>query len=162
MMEVFIAFTTDDDFSVLESTLESWAKLVGEDNVIATQCDRRGKFQIDRRIVAEEKSTGPYYILADLGCVMDQENMACASRRMKFVDDSVGMIGLRPDPMDAMAEINNPEGVRICKKGAVQKWLAQSTDDYNAEHAASVKLESNVVFWPDVRYMTIRQPQTIN
>lgn len=161
-MEVFIAFTTDDDFSVLESTLESWAQLVGEENVMPIQCDRRGKFQIDRRVVAEEKSTGPFYILADLGCVMNQENLDCLTRRMKLVPDAVGMIGLYPEPMDATAQIENPEGVRICRKGAVQKWLTQTSDDYNAEHVAAMQMESNVVFWPDVRYIAIKQPQRIN
>src|SRR5882724_2434202 len=72
IMEVFIGFTKDDDFTLLQQTLERWDACANV-NLAAIQCDVK-KFEIARRVAADNMAKCNHYILADLGCVLDSWN----------------------------------------------------------------------------------------
>jgi hypothetical protein len=52
-----------------------------------------------------------------------------------------------------------PTGVRICRKGAVEKWLPNQSGTYDKEHVESVKLAGGTVgLCPDIYYKNLRLP----
>ena len=153
-MEVFICFTKDDDFTLLQRTLERWDACTNV-HIAAIQCDPK-KFEISRRVAADKMAKCDYYILADLGCVLDSWNaLDGIEERLSGMEE--GLIGLRlyqTQPGAAVPhEQGYPTGVRICRKNAVEKWLPKSTDTYDQEHVESVRLAGGTVgFCPDIFY----------
>jgi hypothetical protein len=158
-MEVFIGFTKDDDFTLLQQTLERWDACENV-TIAAIQCDPK-KFEIARRVAADNMAKCNYYILADLGCVLvDWKALADIEERLSGKDEA--LIGLAIKKLftaeDAKdAEKNNgqepPTGVRICRKNAVEKWLPKVTGTYDREHVESVKLAGGLVgICPDIFY----------
>lgn len=157
-MEVFIGYTKDDDFNLLRQTLERWDACM---NVVvsAIQCDRN-KFEIARRVAADGMAKGKYYILADLGCVLeDWKALDEIEDRLNGSEEC--LIGLEYSGKTCLPDnLQYPKGVRICRKGAVEKWLPKVTESYNEEHAESVKLSGGTVaLCPDIFYKRL-QPAT--
>jgi len=161
IMEVFIGFTKDDDFTLLQQTLERWDACANV-NLAAIQCDVK-KFEIARRVAADNMAKCNHYILADLGCVLDSWN-ALEGIEERLAGMGETLIGLAEvfsakDAKDAeksqkpKAKSDWPTGVRICRKGAVEKWLPKQTATYDQEHVQSVKLAGGAVgLCPDIFY----------
>ncbi len=147
-MEVFIGFTKDDDFNLLQQTLESWDACANV-HLAAVQCDPK-KFEIARRVAADNMAKCDYYILADLGCVLDNlEALEGIEERLAGMNEA--LIGLFAAGGDCAPQ--SPTGVRICRKNAVEKWLPKTTDTYDREHVESVKLAGGLVgLCPDILY----------
>lgn len=169
-MEVFIGFTKDDDFTLLQATLERWDACANV-QLAAIECDPK-KFEIARRVAADNMAKMQYYILADLGCVLeDWKALEGIEERLGEMDE--GLIGLATkepftteDAEDAEKAIKNgasviqsikfPTGVRICRKGAVEKWVPNVSGSYDQEHVESVKLTGGSVWLcPDIFYTRI-------
>jgi len=152
VMEVFICFTKDDDFTLLQRTLERWDACTNV-HLAAIQCDAK-KFEIARRVAADKMAKCDYYILADLGCVLDSWNaLDGIEERLNGMEE--GLIGLEyvGGKTCLPQEFLYPTGVRICRKNAVEKWLPKSTDTYDQEHVESVKLAGGTVgLCPDIFY----------
>ncbi len=151
-MEVFIGFTKDDDFTLLQATLERWDACANVE-VAAIQCDPK-KFEIARRVAADNMAKAEFYILADLGCVLEdwealegiEERLAGMNEALIGIENSRGKTYL-PD------KCHYPTGVRICRKGAVEKWLPKATDTYDKEHVESAGLAGGSVgLCPDILY----------
>lgn len=140
-MEVFIAFSSDDDAQVLKHTMIAWAEC--EDCEPVGIQTAPGKYELQRRIVADQMAQEKWYIIADLGCVPESPSLL-SDVRSRLADD-VAIYGLGTD--------DPPSGVRICQKGAVRKWLEKKSNSYDAEHAESAKLAGKrVEIWPDIIY----------
>jgi hypothetical protein len=151
-MEVFIGFTKDDDFTLLQQTLERWDACENV-TIAAIQCDPK-KFEIARRVAADNMAKCNYYILADLGCVLvDWKALADIEERLSGKDEA--LIGLEyiGGKTCLPEEFHYPTGVRICRKNAVKKWLPKVTGTYDREHVESVKLAGGSVgICPDIFY----------
>ena len=109
----------------MEHTLNAWEQVeyAFPVNVIQLPEDR---FEIKRRVLADEKAEDSHYILADVGCVPE---------------DGRALLGIMGGikPTDGMLEFSPAGAIRVCRKGVVHKWPAQETKDYNKEHALAVK-----------------------
>ena len=127
-MEVFLAFCDLNDVPLLEKTADAWEEAGFEP--VGLQIKNRRKFEMFRRIVADEKAEGTEYLLADLGCVIHDP----ADKEKLVLGKNVGMAGLKGG-----FESLIPCGVRLCSKGAVRKWEPQITDTYDVEHARAIK-----------------------
>jgi hypothetical protein len=149
-MEVFVAYTKDDDFNALKQTLEYWGRVPGVEPAMIQF--PRAKYEIGRRVAADNLSTDQYYILADLGCILNSEaDMKRIEERLK--DEDAALIGLSNIAGNILLPDPPPAGVRICRKGAVEKWLPKVTVHYNQEHRDSVRLsQQKVTTWHDIFY----------
>lgn len=151
-VEVFIGFTKDDDFTLLQQTLERWDACENV-QLAAIQCDVK-KFEIARRVAADKMAKCNYYILADLGCVLDSWN-ALEGIEEKLEEHNEGLIGLENAGGKTCLpkEFQYPKGVRFCRKGAVEKWLPNVSGTYDQEHVESVVLAGGTVgLCPDIFY----------
>ena len=164
-IEVFIGFTKDDDFTLLKQTLEAWAALVGPEHISAVQCNPK-KFETARRVAADNMAKGDHYLLVDLGCVpTGSTDIDMMLERMEQ-DDGLAIGGLSLST-GRSADVTQPipTGVRMCRKGAVTKWLPKQTDSYDKEHAQSAWISRTnrisddpvTVVWPDLYYTHIRK-----
>ncbi len=160
-MEVFIGFTKDDDFTLLQATLERWDACANVE-VAAIQCDPK-KFEIARRVAADNMAKAEFYILADLGCVLDSpEALEGIEERAAGMNEAlIGLAIKQPvtytpkngPVFHARFPDEYPTGVRICRKGAVEKWLPNQSGKYDQEHVESVKLAGGSVgLCPDILY----------
>jgi len=155
VIEVFIGFTKDDDFTLLQKTLERWDACANV-HLAAIQCDPK-KFEIARRVAADSMAKCNFYILADLGCVLEDWN-ALEGIEETLQDKEEALIGLAAVPHQQGA----PTGVRICRKGAVEKWLPKSTDTYDQEHVESIRLAGGTVgLCPDIFYKRLQAEPVI-
>lgn len=168
-MEVIIGFTKDDDFTLLRETLESWDACA---DVIAIECNPK-KYEIARRVAADKMAKGKFYFLADIGCTpFDQDSL----RRLRDLPPDVAIMGLTPfdagyrpckivgtvigtcpsgcDYCDYIRELSNaPTGVRLIRKGAIEKWPLKTTITYDKEHADAARLaQFNVALCQDILY----------
>lgn len=87
-----------------------------------------GKFEIQRRVVADNLAKGRFYILADLGCVPDD------APNPDFMEPVDGIVGFSPGVGGV------PTGARIIQKGAVTRWPQKSTPSYDKEHVVAMEL----------------------
>ena len=141
-MDVFLAYTPDDEFELLKATMEAWAECDGA-NVSAIFISKKSKFELLRRITADNLSSEKFYILADLGCVPSGTDTVRLVRSK--ISDDHGLVGLKSEDSEVKTV---PEGVRICQKGAISRWATPKTGDYNFEHMASaLKVGKKVEVW---------------
>lgn len=157
-MEVFIGFTKDDDFTLLQATLERWDACVNV-KLAAIQCDPK-KFEIARRVAADNMAKGDYYILADLGYVLEDWKVLEGIEE-RLGDREEGLIGLENSRGKTCLpeEFQYPTGVRICRKGAVEKWVPNVSGTYDREHVESVRLAGGSVgLCPDILYKKLEPP----
>jgi hypothetical protein len=148
-MEVFLGYTKDDDFTLLKQTLEAWDMSGVE--LAAIQCSPK-KFEIALRVAADNMAKGEFYILADLGCVpafsVPWEELA------ELIAPDCGLVGLAQARVPQPAKF--PTGVRICRKGAVEKWVPKRSDTYDEEHVESLRLVGKrTEIWCDVFYQKL-------
>ena len=145
-MEVFVAFSKDEQIPILQQTMEAWAEceLVEPVGIRASE----GKYELMRRITADNMAEGNYYILADLGCVPDDKfSVPALMKRLAISGD--GLIGFSKEGRD----LAYPTGVRICQKGVVARWVPKSTESYDQEHAEAIRLAGKrVTIWENVKY----------
>lgn len=140
-MEVFVSFFSDHEAPAVLKTVEAWEACEKVEPIVVQL--KKSKFEIERRIVADNMAKGKWYILADVGCMPTSENIVHLINQRLSAD--VGMYGF--------GDVYPPRGVRVCQKGVVQKWLERRTNSYDKEHALSVvgsgkKVES----WSDITY----------
>lgn len=152
-MEVFVAYTGNDIYPILEQTLNAWAECDQAEPVML-EIKSEKKFEIERRILADNLAKGRYYILADIGCAPGDAALIAEIQRKINDDKFSGMAGLWPDELPAE---DVPFGVRVCEKGIVKKWVTKRTLTYNEEHAESVRLAGkSVAIWPDISFTLVQ------
>lgn len=99
------------------------------------------KYEIIRRVTAENMSKG-HYILCDLGCLPDSENIVDIAEEALSQSDKIGMLRFSPDG-----------AVRVCRKGIIEKWPKKETQNYNHEHEMAYLVEGYLVpLWPTLQY----------
>ena len=156
-MEVFISYKPEDNMMLLSETATAWAECAGDENVKIIQVDDKlHKSEMMRRIVADNLADSEFYILADLGCIPDAPDMvrSIVRKLAKEKKEPGDLIGLWPADMPA-GEF--PEGVRICRKGAVKHWVPKRTVTYDEEHAESVRhSRGKVEIWQDTTFKHVR------
>lgn len=118
-------------FADLAATLEAWEK-VPEAEPVAIQVPRK-KYEIIRRVTAENMAKGDY-ILCDLGCVPTVDDVAAISKQYFSQDEKVGMI-----------LFGKGSGVRVCRKGIVEKWPKKESLNYQKEHEIAYAIEGYTV-----------------
>ena len=144
-MEVFIAFTKDDDFFLLKQTLEAWDQPGFEP--VATWV-KPSKYQIGRRVMADKLSKDPHYLISDLGCGPGE----------KMDTGNLFRVILPKDGLIAFPNESNPQENRValCVKGSVEKWPQWKEGDYTKEHAEAVRLSGKVArVCPNITYRPI-------
>lgn len=146
-MDVFIGYTPEDEFAILKATMEAWNECDGA-NVKAIFVEKKSRFELSRRIAADNLSEEKFYILADLGCVPASLDLVRVARAK--INDDFALVGLVPLDSEA-SEV--PNGVRICQKQAISHWIPKETADYAMEHMKSAKRTGKKVeIWPDVNF----------
>ena len=147
-MEVFIAFYSEDQAVPMLDSAQRWAKCKGASpNVI--QVPEKG-FEIKRRVLADNLAQEEYYILADMLCVPGEKYLIKQIRRAIKENPDINLFGLTEK--SATGEefyLTKGSGVRVCRKGAVEKWPQQITAEYDTEHAQAarkVKVLSDVFY----------------
>lgn len=129
MMEVFVAYTKHDSIELLEKTLEAWDD--DDTEPVAIEC-KQGKFQIHRRVIAENLATGDY-VLADIGYGPAIPGFAKVATELLEKHSKVGMIG--------QGTKGNPHSVVICRKGIITHWPTPRSETYIPEHVEAYRLK---------------------
>jgi hypothetical protein len=111
--------------------MEAWDALDGAE-VVGLKVDKASKYQLIRRISAENMAKGNY-ILADFGCVPSDDSFITKAERYLKKYPKLGMI------------VSRGGGVAVCRKGVVDKWLPNETGTYVTEHENAYKLKGYVV-----------------
>lgn len=151
MLEVFICFHSEDQAVNVLDTAERWRKTKGAYPTVI-QVPKDG-FELKRRVLADKLSKSDVYIVCDILCVPAMPKFIETIE--KRLDETIGMVGVLD--RDATEFEPYPSGIRICRKGVVEKWPTQTTDKYNQEHSAAVKQAGKKVeLWPDIIYFTLR------
>src|SRR4029077_7041714 len=140
-MEVFVFFTADDEYQLLEDTLTAWAECDGGEPV-AVQAKPGMKLESHRRVVADNLAKGKYYVVTEIGLVPASTDLV---RTIDRTDKSA-------------LNLLSPLGkVFVAEKGAVRRWVEPQSDSYNREHMESVKLSGGKVeSWADIAYKPLR------
>lgn len=146
-MEVFLFVSSEDEMKLLEMTMLAWEQIDYAFPVNVVQLPAY-RFELKRRVLADEMAKDSHYVLADLGCVPEESRALLGIvGKMKSSDGLIGFwrSGTDFDSDKAVA----PAGIRVCRKGIVQKWPAQNSPRYDEEHAAAVKAVGyQVSIWP--------------
>jgi len=138
MLEVFIAYTKGSNIEELEATLNSW-DLDGLEPV-AIECGLK-KFQIIRRVTAENLSHGNY-VLTDLGTAPVEEDFGQRAEKCLADYPTVGMV-----------ELASGVDVFVCRKGIVDKWPTPRTESYMKEHREAYLLKGyETSVCPEIHY----------
>jgi hypothetical protein len=149
-VQCFIAFSSDDEIPLLEKTLEAWAQA---DNCVPSILQTTPeKHELQRRVMADNIAEGKFYLLADLATAPScRELIGLIQARLNKTSDNVALIGLSPGWVTEL-----PTGVRICRKGAVEKWPQKQTPTYDHEHVQAVTLAGKRWhLWNDLYYRNI-------
>lgn len=141
-MEVFLAFTDTDEYQLLEDTLDAWGRCDGAE-VSAIRMKAGKKYELQRRIIADNLAKGKYYVVAVLGMVPRS-------------DDIIRDInGTSKHQLNLLAPLG---AVYVAEKGSVRKWVTPKDSDYNEQHIDSVKLSGGKVeHWADIAYKRLRE-----
>ena len=132
-MEVFLFVSSNDEMKLLEHTMLAWEKIDYAFPVNVVQLPQH-RFEIKRRVTADEMAQDSHYVLCDLGCVLEEQRGLLGI--MGHIKPQDGMVGfLCPEPYLRPY----PSGIRIIRKGLVKKWPEQITNHYDQEHAAAIK-----------------------
>lgn len=150
MIECFITFFDDMQAQLVLDTANRWLKCKDAHPTII-QVPEDG-YEVKRRAWADNLAKTDIYLLIDLCCVpaMPQLIQTIESRFKKL-----GMAGLTL--RDGNPDNNSyPSGVRVCRKGVIEKWPAQVTENYDQEHAEAIRQAGKrVECWPDVIYFQL-------
>jgi len=145
-VEVFIAFSDDGLAPLVEKTMEAWGELDWAEPISVVQL-RPAKFEINRRVLADQMAKDKWYILTDVGQVLEG-NRSIPIISSRLTDE--GMIGFAPSLL-------TPIGVRVCQKGIVTRWIEKQTSSYDWEHAQCViNGGKEVAIWSDISCQQIR------
>lgn len=125
MMDVFIAYTKQTEVQELGETLEAWDKVEGAEPA-AVECQPR-KFEIQRRVAAENLASGDY-ILCDVGYIPTYPAFVEYAEKLLKEHPNVGMFQMKG-------------GVYICRKGVVDKWPEKKSEFYIPEHVWAYQLK---------------------
>lgn len=125
-MDCFIGYTKFTDVRLLGATLEAWGKIKGIEPA-AIQCEYI-KYEFHRRVAAEGLSTSDY-IIVDVGCV--PKNSKELARAIRCLYEKNG------SPVGMVSSL----GVKICRKGVVDKWPAKTTPTYELEHRQAYEMK---------------------
>jgi hypothetical protein len=141
-MEVFVAFTKDDEYQLLEDTLVAWGECDGAEP-IAIQVPRGKKYEIRRRVVSDSLAKGSFYVVAELGLVpVEKDVIRSIERSDKCALNLLSPLGR----------------VYVGQKGSVARWVTPESESYNREHMESVKLSGGKVqSWADIAYKPLRE-----
>jgi hypothetical protein len=120
-VEAFIAYTKFSHVNELKVTLECWEK-AGAEPIAVSISANQAKYELERRVVAENMSQGDY-ILADLCCVPDDLNFVPTAEILLREFPKVGIMAAYPGL-----------GVWVCRKGVIDKWPQKQTTFYAKEH----------------------------
>lgn len=126
-MEVFIFFSADNDLHLVEHTLEAWEKQVWAEPINVIQLPKH-KFELKRRVLADKMAIDQHYILADLGCIFEDERAIPALVQRLRSTDGLLLLGSQSET-----------SIRVCRKGCVTKWPTPRTERYDEEHAQAVR-----------------------
>lgn len=138
MLEVFVAYTKGSSIAELEATLNGW-DLEGLEPV-AIECGLK-KFEITRRVTAENLSLGDY-ILAELGCTPVEEDFAARAEKFLAENPAVGLV-----------ELPSGADVFVCRKKVVDKWPTPRTESYLKEHREAYQLKGfEATLCPQIHY----------
>ena len=139
-MEVFLFVSSEDEMQLLEHSMLAWERIEYAFPVNVVQLPQY-QFEIKRRVLADQMAENSYYVLADIGAIPeDGRSLLGVVGKIKASD---GLIGF------TCGESMIPSGVRVCRKGVIQKWPAQQSADYNREHADAVRMAGyQVSIWP--------------
>ena len=141
-MEVFIAFTDTDEYQLLEDTLDAWGRCDGAE-VSAIRLKSGKKYELQRRIVADNLAKGKYYIVTELGVVPAADDVV---RTIERADKK---------QLNLLAPLGR---VFVCEKGAVRRWAEPQSTSYSREHMESVTLSGGKVeSWADIAYKPLRE-----
>lgn len=149
MIEVFLSFFDEDQAQILLDTAERWRRTKDAYPTIIQVPENN--FEIKRRVLADKLAKTDPYIIADILCVPAQPYfISNISERFK----KEGMVGLKLLGCDD--DPKYPTGIRVCKKGVIEKWPTQVTEKYDQEHAEAIRNSGFVVQqWPDVLYLRL-------
>ena len=151
MIEVFLCFHSEDKAIQLLDTAERWRKTKGAYPTII-QVPEEG-FEIKRRMLADKLSKDDIYIIADILCVPAMPKFI-QTVKQRFIN--LGMAGINYRGFNE--PLKYPTGIRVCKKGLVEKWPQQITKTYDKEHAEAIRSTgSRVETWPDVIYFKLNE-----
>lgn len=157
MVEIFLAFHDEGQAQLLLDTANRWLKCKNAyPSIIEVQ---KQDFEIKRRILADNLAKHDVYILADILCVPAQPAFMSAITERLY--DDIGMVGL--GLVGVKSKITYPSGVRVCRKGVIDKWPKQLTDDYNKEHAEAIRCTGKrVEVWPDIMFRLLGSQEEVN
>lgn len=143
-MEAFVAYNDDEQIPILYDTMESLSSIHGIEPVgIKAPED---KYELFRRITADNMANDKFYLLCDLGYVLPELDTETIQKRLAFAEQ-YGLIGIGISG----EELKIPSGIRFCQKGIVEKWLPKRTPSYDQEHVDSVRLGGKgVKMWTDI------------
>lgn len=157
-MEVFLFVSSEEEMSLLEHTMLAWETIDYAFPVNVVQLPEH-RFEVKRRVLADQMAQDSHYVLADLGCVPDEGRaLLGAVGKMKPEDGMIGFSdgveygcicdGILPRA-DCAQHGRKPSGIRILRKGIVKKWPAQNSTHYDQEHAFAVQQAGyRVTIWP--------------
>src|SRR5260370_24355860 len=154
MIEVFLSFLDECQAQLLVDTAERWRKCLDAYPTII-QIPEQG-FEIKRRVLADKLAKTDPYIIADILCVPAQPKFiqSISERFKKEGMVGLGMVGDTDKP-------KYPTGVRVCRKGIIEKWPTQITEEYDQEHAEAIRSAGKrVEMWPDIFYLCLSGQQT--
>lgn len=151
MIEVFICFHSEDQARMVLDTAERWRKTKGAYPTVI-QVPKDG-FEIKRRVLADKLAKTDIYIIADILCVPAMPKFIETIE--KSFGDKVGMVGLAHK--DGMTYAY-PSGIRVCRKGVVDKWPVKNTETYDREHAEAVMMAGKKVeMLPYIKFFYLSQ-----
>jgi hypothetical protein len=141
-MEVFIGFTKDDEYQLLKDTLMAWAECDGAEP-IAVQLKPGKKYELQRRVLADNLAKGKYYVVAELGLVP------------AYADTVRRICSATKSTLSLLAPLGK---VFVAEKGSVRRWIEPKSESYNREHMESVILSGGKVeSWADIAYKPLRE-----
>ena len=151
-MEAFVAYWDDEQMQVLGETMHQWSQVEGIEPV-AIKCPE-AKYELFRRITADNLAEGQFYLLLDLGTAPCEDFDLCKIERR--LTDEVGMAAFpaHTDPLDE--DPRTPTGVRVCQKGVIEKWPNKISSSYDYEHSAAVEKNGKCILrLPDFHYQRV-------
>lgn len=157
-MEVFIAFDGNlEAVQFLEQALYGWEKIrFAEVNCLELKPGQ--KFEIQRRVLADNLAKGDWYVLADIDAKPEEPWVISQIQKLVPTRKQCGLALIRPS-----FDIGGK--VRVIRKGIIHKWPAQETDNYELEHGlAIVQAGYTMETWDDIwyRHLPKANPLLIN
>jgi len=156
MIEVMLAFHSEHQATMLLDTAERWRKTKNAYPTII-QVPEEG-FELKRRVLAENLAKTDTYILCDILCVPAMPNFIETIEKRFLAEGMAGLtlVGETEKPL-------YPTGIRVCRKGVVEKWPQMVTETYDKEHAEAVRRAGKrVEIYPDIVYLHLNNAEEAN